>query len=877
MTKYVYAFTEGNKDMRNLLGGKGANLAEMTNLGLPIPKGFTITTEACINYYKESKKISKDIEEEIFSNIKLLEEQIGKEFGSNDNPLLVSVRSGARASMPGMMDTILNLGLNDISVEGLAKKTGNERFAYDSYRRFIQMYSDVVMEVNKSFFEKIIDEVKKEKNITYDTELTVEDLKELVKRFKKVYSDHMHGEEFPQDPKEQLIGAVEAVFRSWNNKRAIVYRRMNDIPGDWGTAVNVQSMVFGNMGENSGTGVAFTRDPATGKKGIYGEYLINAQGEDVVAGVRTPEPITKLQEDMPECYNEFIHIADSLEKHYRDMQDMEFTIEEGKLYILQTRNGKRTAKAAIKIACDLIDENMITEKEALLRIDAKSLDQLLHPTFNDEALKEGIEIGEALPASQGAAAGKVVFTALDAKKQGKGGQGERVVLVRLETTPEDIEGMTASQGILTGRGGRTSHAAVVARGMGTCCVAGCTQMSINEEEKYFTLGGYTFHEGDYISIDGNTGKIYKGDIKTEEATVSGDFGRIMSLADKYRTLGIRTNADNPKDTKKAIELGAEGIGLCRTEHMFFEEDRIPKIRKMILSETSEERTKALNELIPFQKGDFKAMYKELKGMPMTVRYLDPPLHEFLPSEDEEIISLAKEMNVTVEHLKNKIAELHEFNPMMGHRGCRLDVTYPEIAKMQTRALMEAAIEVTEEEGYNITPEIMIPLVGEEKELKFVKDIVVEIAEEVKKEKNSNIKYHIGTMIEVPRAALLADEIAKEAEFFSFGTNDLTQLTFGFSRDDAGKFLDSYYQNQIYEIDPFAKLDQKGVGKLVEMAVEKGKSTRSDIKLGICGEHGGEPSSIEFFHKVGLDYVSCSPYRVPIARLAAAQAKLKENI
>lgn len=877
MTKYVYAFTEGNKDMRNLLGGKGANLAEMTNLGLPIPKGFTITTEACINYYKEGKKISKDIEEEIFSNIKLLEEQIGKEFGSNDNPLLVSVRSGARASMPGMMDTILNLGLNDISVEGLAKKTKNERFAYDSYRRFIQMYSDVVMEVNKSFFEKIIDEVKKEKNITYDTELTVEDLKELVKRFKKVYSNHMHGEEFPQDPKEQLIGAVEAVFRSWNNKRAIVYRRMNDIPGDWGTAVNVQSMVFGNMGENSGTGVAFTRDPATGKKGIYGEYLINAQGEDVVAGVRTPEPITKLQEDMPECYNEFIHIADSLEKHYRDMQDMEFTIEEGKLYILQTRNGKRTAKAAIKIACDLIDENMITEKEALLRIDAKSLDQLLHPTFNDEALKEGIEIGEALPASPGAAAGKVVFIALDAKKQGKGGQGERVVLVRLETTPEDIEGMTASQGILTGRGGRTSHAAVVARGMGTCCVAGCTQMSINEEEKYFTLGGYTFHEGDYISIDGNTGKIYKGDIKTEEATVSGDFGRIMSLADKYRTLGIRTNADNPKDTKKAIELGAEGIGLCRTEHMFFEEDRIPKIRKMILSETSEERTKALNELIPFQKGDFKAMYKELKGMPMTVRYLDPPLHEFLPSEDEEIISLAKEMNVTVEHLKNKIAELHEFNPMMGHRGCRLDVTYPEIAKMQTRALIEAAIEVNEEEGYDITPEIMIPLVGEEKELKFVKDIVVEIAEEVKKEKNSNIKYHIGTMIEVPRAALLADEIAKEAEFFSFGTNDLTQLTFGFSRDDAGKFLDSYYQNQIYEIDPFAKLDQKGVGKLVEMAVEKGKSTRNNIKLGICGEHGGEPSSIEFFHKVGLDYVSCSPYRVPIARLAAAQAKLKENI
>ena len=687
----------------------------------------------------------------------------------------------------------------------------------------------------------------------------------------------MHGEDFPQDPKEQLIGAVEAVFRSWNNKRAIVYRRMNDIPGDWGTAVNVQSMVFGNMGENSGTGVAFTRDPATGKKGIYGEYLINAQGEDVVAGVRTPEPITKLQKDMPECYNEFIHIADSLEKHYRDMQDMEFTIEEGKLYILQTRNGKRTAKAAIKIACDLIDENMITEKEALLRIDAKSLDQLLHPTFNDEALKEGIEIGEALPASPGAAAGKVVFTALDAKKQGKGGQGERVVLVRLETTPEDIEGMTASQGILTGRGGRTSHAAVVARGMGTCCVAGCTQMSINEEEKYFTLGGYTFHEGDYISIDGNTGKIYKGDIKTEEATVSGNFGRIMSLADKYRTLGIRTNADNPKDTKKAIELGAEGIGLCRTEHMFFEEDRIPKIRKMILSDTSEERTKALNELIPFQKGDFKAMYKELKGMPMTVRYLDPPLHEFLPSEEEEIISLAKEMNVTVEHLKNKIAELHEFNPMMGHRGCRLAVTYPEIAKMQTRAVIRAAINVKKAHpDWNVKPEIMIPLICEVKELKYVKKTVVETADEEIKAAGIDLEYEVGTMIEIPRAALTADEIAKEADFFCFGTNDLTQMTFGFSRDDAGKFLNAYYESKIFENDPFAKLDQNGVGKLMEMTIKLGRPVNPNLHIGICGEHGGDPSSVAFCHKIGLDYVSCSPFRVPIARLAAAQAAIAEE-
>ena len=877
MIKYVYAFKDGNKDMRNLLGGKGANLAEMTNLGLPIPAGFTITTEACTNYYDNGKEISEEIRKQIFSALEELEKKQGKKFGDMNDPLLVSVRSGARASMPGMMDTILNLGLNDISVEGFAKKTNNPRFAYDSYRRFIQMYSDVVMEVNKSFFEKIIDELKEEKGVKYDTELTIDDLKELVKRFKKVYSEHMNGEEFPQDPIEQLMGAVKAVFRSWDNPRAIVYRRMNDIPGDWGTAVNVQSMVFGNVGNTSGTGVAFTRDPATGEKGIYGEYLINAQGEDVVAGVRTPEPISKLKEDLPDCYDEFVAIAHKLEDHYRDMQDMEFTIEEGKLYFLQTRNGKRTAKAAIKIACDLVDEGMITPEEAVMRIDAKSLDQLLHPTFDESSLADATVIGEALPASPGAASGKVVFTAEDAKRLGKGGKGERVVLVRLETTPEDIEGMVASQGILTVRGGRTSHAAVVARGMGTCCVAGCGAIVINEEAKEFSLGGYTFHEGDYISLDGNTGKIYKGDIKTNEATVSGDFGRIMSWADEYRTLKVRTNADNPRDTKRAIELGAEGIGVCRTEHMFFEEERIPKIRKMILSETVEEREKALNELIPFQKGDFKAMYKELKGLPMTVRYLDPPLHEFLPTLEEDIKALAKDMNVTVEHLKNKIAELHEFNPMMGHRGCRLAVTYPEIAKMQTRALMEAAIEVEEEENIDINPEIMIPLVGETKEFKFVKDIVVETAEMVKKEKNSDIKYQVGTMIEIPRACITADEIAKEAEFFSFGTNDLTQMTFGFSRDDAGKFLDAYYQNKIYEIDPFAKLDPVGVGALVKMAAEKGRKTRPDIKLGICGEHGGEPTSVEFCHNIGLNYVSCSPYRVPIARLAAAQAKLKEKI
>ena len=876
MTKFVYLFNEGNAEMKNLLGGKGANLAEMTNLGLPIPQGFTVTTEACTDYYNSGKKITDEIKNQILEALGKLEEEQGKKFGDESDPLLVSVRSGARVSMPGMMDTILNLGLNDASVEGFAKKTGNARFAYDSYRRFIQMYSDVVMEVNKSFFEKIIDELKHEKGIKFDSELTTEDLQELVKRFKKVYSDHMNGEEFPQDVNEQLMGAVKAVFRSWDNPRANVYRKMNDIPSDWGTAVNIQTMVFGNMGDTSGTGVAFTRNPSTGEKDIYGEYLINAQGEDVVAGVRTPQPIAKLAEDLPECYKEFIEIAHRLENHYKDMQDMEFTIQEGKLYFLQTRNGKRTAPAAIKIACDLVDEGMITPEEAVLRIDAKSLDQLLHPMFDQEALAHGEVIGEALPASPGAAAGKIYFTAEDAKKAGKGGKGERVILVRLETTPEDIEGMVASQGVLTVRGGKTSHAAVVARGMGTCCVSGCGDIAIDEHAKVFTLHGETFHEGDYISLDGSTGKIYKGDIKTVDASVSGDFGRIMAWADEYRKLGVRTNADNPRDTKKAIELGAEGIGLCRTEHMFFEEERIPKIRRMILADTFEEREKALNELIPFQKGDFEQMYRELKGLPMTVRYLDPPLHEFLPTEENDIIALAKEMNVTPERLHQKISELHEFNPMMGHRGCRLAVTYPEIAKMQTRALIEAAINVSRELGIEIVPEIMIPLVGEVKELKFVKDIVVETAEKVKAEMGSDMKYHIGTMIEIPRAALLADEIAREADFFSFGTNDLTQMTFGFSRDDAGKFLPSYYENKIYEFDPFAKLDQNGVGKLVSMAAKLGRETRPDIKLGICGEHGGEPSSVEFCHRVGLNYVSCSPYRVPIAKLAAAQAAIKSH-
>ena len=874
MKKWVYEFHEGNADMRPLLGGKGANLAEMTNLGLPIPNGFTVTTEACTDYYTQGEQISQEIQEQIFAALAVLEEQRGKKFGDESDPLLVSVRSGARASMPGMMDTILNLGLNDVSVEGFAKKTGNPRFAYDSYRRFIQMFSDVVMEMSKSFFEGILTEIKDAKGAKYDTDLTADDLKEVIARYKAIYAEKM-GAEFPQDPKVQLMEAVKAVFRSWDNPRAIVYRRMNDIPGDWGTAVNVQSMVFGNMGNTSGTGVAFTRNPSTGEKGIFGEYLINAQGEDVVAGIRTPQPITKLAEDLPKCYEQFMDIANRLEDHYRDMQDMEFTIQEGKLFFLQTRNGKRTAQAAIQIACDLVDEGRITPEEAVLRIEAKSLDQLLHPTFDEEQLKKGEKIGQALPASPGAAAGKVYFTAEDAKNAHEQ-DGEKVILVRLETSPEDIEGMHAAEGILTVRGGMTSHAAVVARGMGTCCVSGCGEISIDEDAKVFSLGGYTFHEGDEISLDGGTGFIYKGMIQTKEATVSGNFGRIMNWADGFRRLRIRTNADTPADTANAVRLGAEGIGLCRTEHMFFEPNRIPKIRKMILSDTLEQREQALQELLPFQKSDFKAMYEALKGRPMTVRYLDPPLHEFVPTDPADIEALAKDMGMTPEQVKQKCDDLHEFNPMMGHRGCRLAVTYPEIARMQTRAVMEAAIEVSREKGFSIEPEIMIPLVGDKKELKFVKDIVVEEAEKVKKERNSNIIYHIGTMIEIPRAALMAGEIAEEAEFFSFGTNDLTQMTFGFSRDDAGKFLYSYYQAKIYESDPFARLDQNGVGQLIRIAAEQGKKARPDIKMGICGEHGGDPSSIAFCHDAGLTYVSCSPFRVPIARLAAAQAALSSK-
>ncbi|AVM67919.1 pyruvate, phosphate dikinase [Lachnospiraceae bacterium oral taxon 500] len=872
--KFVYMFSEGDASMKNLLGGKGSNLAEMTKLGLPIPQGFTVTTEACTDYYDQGKKITDEIQAEIFASLQKLEEIQGKKFGDKSDPLLVSVRSGARASMPGMMDTILNLGLNDEAVAGFAAKTGNPRFAYDSYRRFIQMFSDVVMEMSKTFFDGILDKVKEEKGAKYDTDLTAEDLQEVIAKYKAIYKEKM-GEDFPQDPKVQLMEAVKAVFRSWDNPRAIVYRRMNDIPGDWGTAVNVQAMVFGNRGNTSGTGVAFTRNPSTGENQIYGEYLINAQGEDVVAGIRTPQPITRLKEDMPEAYEQFMTIAKKLEDHYRDMQDMEFTIEDKKLYFLQTRNGKRTAPAALQIACDLVDEGKITEEEAVLRIEAKSLDQLLHPTFNVAALKAGEVIGEALPASPGAAAGKVYFTAEEAKKAHVD-KGERVILVRAETSPEDIEGMHAAEGILTARGGMTSHAAVVARGMGTACVSGLGELKIHEEEGYFELGGKVVKKGDYISLDGSTGKVYLGDIKTEEASISGNFERIMNWADKYRKLSVRTNADTPADTKNAVKLGAEGIGLCRTEHMFFEPDRIPKIRKMILSETVEGREAALAELLSFQKADFKAMYEALEGMPMTVRYLDPPLHEFVPTAEADIVALAKDMGLTVEHVKATIEGLHEFNPMMGHRGCRLAVTYPEIARMQTRAVMEAAIEVKNEKGYDIVPEIMIPLVGEKKELKFVKDIVVETAEAVKKEKGSDIQYHIGTMIEIPRAALLANEIAEEAEFFSFGTNDLTQMTFGFSRDDAGKFLDAYYKAKIYESDPFARLDQNGVGQLVKMAVEKGKATRPNIKLGICGEHGGDPSSVEFCHEIGLSYVSCSPFRVPIARLAAAQAALKDK-
>ena len=869
--KYVYLFTEGNADMRNLLGGKGANLAEMTNIGLPVPQGFTITTEACTKYYEDGREINEEIQSQINEYIVKMESITGKKFGDKENPLLVSVRSGARASMPGMMDTILNLGLNEEVVEVLAEKSQNPRWAWDCYRRFIQMYSDVVMEVGKKYFEELIDKMKSAKGVKQDVELTAEDLKELAYQFKEEYKNKI-GEDFPDDPKEQLMGAIKAVFRSWDNPRANVYRRDNDIPYSWGTAVNVQSMAFGNMGDDCGTGVAFTRDPATGEKGLFGEFLTNAQGEDVVAGVRTPMKIAEMETKFPEAFEQFKEVCKTLESHYRDMQDMEFTVEHGRLYMLQTRNGKRTAQAALKIACDLVDEGMRTEEEAVLMIDPRNLDTLLHPQFDANAIKSATPIGAGLGASPGAACGSVVFTAEDAVKWAE--DKKKVILVRLETSPEDITGMKAAQGILTVRGGMTSHAAVVARGMGECCVSGCGEIIMDEANKQFTLGGKIYHEGDVISIDGTTGKIYDGEIPTVDAKIAGEFGRVMEWADKYRRLGVRTNADTPRDTAKAIELGAEGIGLCRTEHMFFDDERIFNLRKMILSGSVEDREKYLNNLIPYQKGDFIAMYKELKGLPMTVRYLDPPLHEFIPKTEAEMKELAEAMGVTVEHVKNVCSELHEFNPMMGHRGCRLAVTYPEIARMQTRALMEAAIEVKESEGYDIVPEIMIPLVGEVKELKYVKDIVIETAEKVKAEKNSDIEYHIGTMIEIPRAALTAEEIAKEAEFFSFGTNDLTQYTFGFSRDDAGKFLGSYYDAKIFEQDPFAKLDQVGVGSLIKMAVEKGKSVRPNIKLGICGEHGGDPSSVEFCHNAGLTYVSCSPFRVPIARLAAAQAAIK---
>ena len=872
-TKWVYKFSEGNADMRNLLGGKGANLAEMTGLNLPIPQGFTVTTEACTNYYECGEKISDEVAEQVYAAMKDLEEIQGKKFGDLEDPLLVSVRSGARVSMPGMMDTILNLGLNDEAVEGFAKKTGNPRFAYDSYRRFIQMFSDVVKEVDKDKFEEVLDQMKAEKGVEYDTDLDADDMKEVIKRYKAIYKTAL-GEDFPQDPKEQLFEAIKAVFRSWDNPRAIYYRRMNDIPGDWGTAVNVQTMVFGNMGDTSGTGVAFTRNPSTGEKQIYGEYLINAQGEDVVAGVRTPQPITKLKEDLPECYEQFMNIAHTLEEHYRDMQDMEFTIQEGKLYFLQTRNGKRTAAAALRIACELVDEGKITKEEAVSRVEAKSLDQLLHPNFDQEALKAAVPIGQALPASPGAAAGKVYFDAETAKIHHEAGL--KVILVRLETSPEDIEGMHAAEGILTARGGMTSHAAVVARGMGTACVAGCGDIEFAEDGKSFTLGGKTVNEGDYISLDGSTGKIYLGEVRTVPASISGNFDRLMKWADEIRTLRVRTNADTPADALNAVKFGAEGIGLCRTEHMFFDAERIPKIRRMILSTTKEAREVALNQLIPYQKQDFKELYEVMEGRPVTIRFLDPPLHEFLPNTMEEISALAQDMGVTVEEINMRRAALHEFNPMMGHRGCRLAVTYPELAKMHPRDRVEAAIQVKQEKGYDIVPEIMIPLVGEKKELAFVKNVVVETAEKVKEYYESDIQYKVGTMIEIPRAALLADEIAEEAEFFSFGTNDLTQMTFGFSRDDAGKFLDAYYDNKIYESDPFAKLDQKGVGQLVEMAAKKGKATRPDIHLGICGEHGGDPSTIDFCYRAGLDYVSCSPFRVPIARLAAAQAVLNNK-
>ena len=870
--KYVYLFSEGNGSMRELLGGKGANLAEMTNLGLPVPQGFTITTEACTQYYEDGQKINDEIQAQIMEYIGKMEEIVGKKFGDHENPLLVSVRSGARASMPGMMDTILNLGLNEEVVEVMAKKSGNPRWAYDCYRRFIQMYSDVVMEVGKKYFEELIDKMKEEKGVTMDTELTAEDLKELANQFKAEYKEKI-GVDFPSDPKDQLMGAIKAVFRSWDNPRANVYRRMNDIPYSWGTAVNVQMMAFGNMGDTSGTGVAFTRNPATGEKKLFGEFLMNAQGEDVVAGVRTPQTIDQLAEVMPECYEQFVKICNTLETHYRDMQDMEFTIEDRKLYMLQTRNGKRTAFAALKIACDLVDEGMISEKEAVAMIDPRSLDSLLHPQFDAAALKKATPLATALAASPGAACGRIVFTADDAKEWAA--KGEKVVLVRLETSPEDIEGMVASQGILTVRGGMTSHAAVVARGMGTCCVSGCGEIKMDEANKQFELAGRTFKEGDWLSLDGSTGAIYGEAIPTVDASIGGEFGRIMGWADQFRALQVRTNADTPRDAKQAKKFGAQGIGLCRTEHMFFDADRIPAIREMIVSDTVEQREAALAKLLPMQQGDFEALYEAMEGDPVTIRFLDPPLHEFVPTEEEDIAALAETMGKTVADIKAIIASLHEFNPMMGHRGCRLAVTYPEIAAMQTKAVIQAALAVkAKHPDWNIVPEIMIPLVGEEKELAYVKSIVTATADEVIKAAGAELHYKVGTMIEIPRAALMADEIAKEAEFFSFGTNDLTQMTFGFSRDDAGKFLGAYYDKKIYENDPFAKLDQKGVGKLIKMAADLGKQTRPDIKLGICGEHGGDPSSVEFCHNAGLTYVSCSPFRVPIARLAAAQAAIK---
>lgn len=871
--KYVYMFSEGNKDMKNLLGGKGANLAEMTSIGLPVPRGFTVTTEACTNYYESGKKISEDIKNEIFDKLSELEKITGKKMGDMNNPLLVSVRSGARASMPGMMDTVLNLGLNDEVCINFAKETNNKRFVYDSYRRFIMMFADVVKGYSKSSFERVLDKYKEDKGVKYDTDLDENDMYDIAMKFKSIYKE-LSNNDFPQDPKEQLIEAVTAVFRSWNNERAIYYRRMNDIPSSWGTAVNVQEMVYGNKGDDCGTGVAFTRNPATGEKKLYGEYLMNAQGEDVVAGVRTPKSIDTLKEVMPDAYNEFVKTCEILESHYRDMQDMEFTIENGKLFMLQTRNGKRTGSAAIKIAVDLYNEGMITKEEALLKVEPKQLDQLLHPTFDSEVLKSVTPIATGLAASPGAACGKIYFTAADATKHAK--DGEDVILVRLETSPEDIEGMNLARGVLTIRGGMTSHAAVVARGMGRCCVSGCGELTVNEDNKTLTTSeGVVFKEGDYISIDGSTGKVYGTQVKTVEPEISGDFETFMSWADEVRKLEVRTNADTKRDAHQAVKFGAEGIGLCRTEHMFFEKDRIFAIREMIVSDTKEQRQKALAKLLPMQRGDFEELFKEMNGYPVTIRFLDPPLHEFVPHTEEEIKDLAKDLGVTFEELKTKIDSLHEFNPMMGHRGCRLSITFPEIAVMQTRAVIEAAINV-EKSGIKVKPEIMIPLVGDPKELKYVKNIVVETIEKVFEEQNYKVEYMIGTMIEIPRAALLADEIAEDAEFFSFGTNDLTQMTYGFSRDDAGKFLNDYYEKQIFESDPFARVDTKGVGQLIEIAVEKGKKTRPNIELGICGEHGGDPSSIEFCHNVGLTYVSCSPFRVPIARLAAAQAAIKSG-